>query len=148
MTDEEVVKARDFALAEIVKLSDSYRDMKINKVMSAETARSAFADGTNYFLKMELECTSVCAAPLSPASTCRRGHYKGTNEIIVFEKDDGHYDVRFPPSPHLTFYFPTPLSLIEPPSEFSPFLITRRRGKSFSRRHSQRQIAQIANEEV
>ncbi len=32
----------------------------------------AFADGTNYFLKMELECTSVCAAPLSPASTCRR----------------------------------------------------------------------------
>ena len=26
----------------------------------------AFADGTNYFLKMELECTSVCAAPLSP----------------------------------------------------------------------------------
>jgi hypothetical protein len=46
--------------------------MKINKVISAETARSAFADGTNYFLKMELECTSVCAAPLSPASTCRR----------------------------------------------------------------------------
>ena len=96
MSDEEVVKARDFALAEIIKLSDSYRDMKINKVMSAETARSvshfacgpfprpvftwasacvcadtewigqAFADGTNYFLKMELECTSVCAAPLSP----------------------------------------------------------------------------------
>ena len=32
MTDEEVVKARDFALAEIVKLSDSYRDMKINTV--------------------------------------------------------------------------------------------------------------------
>lgn len=87
--DEEVIKARDFALAEIIKLSDSYRDMKINKVISAETARSvwserkrlqiltcfmlkAFADGTNYFLKMELECTSVCAAPLSPASTCRR----------------------------------------------------------------------------
>ncbi|EKX34099.1 hypothetical protein GUITHDRAFT_119707 [Guillardia theta CCMP2712] len=90
--DEEVIKARDFALAEIIKLSDSYRDMKINKVISAETARSAFADGTNYFLKMELECTSVCAAPLSPASTCRRGHYKGVNEIIVFEKDDGHYD--------------------------------------------------------
>ena len=21
------------------------------------------------------------------------GHYKGVNEIIVFEKDDGHYDV-------------------------------------------------------
>lgn len=40
MTDEEVVKAKDFALAEIIKLSDSYRDMKINKVMSAETARS------------------------------------------------------------------------------------------------------------
>ena len=40
MSDEEVVKARDFALAEIIKLSDSYRDMKINKVMSAETARS------------------------------------------------------------------------------------------------------------
>jgi len=92
VTDEEVVKARDFALAEIIKLTDSYRDMKINKVISAETARSAFADGTNYFLKMELECTSVCAAPLSPASTCRRGHYKGVNEIIVFEKDDGHYD--------------------------------------------------------
>jgi len=95
VTDEEVVKAKDFALAEIIKLSDSYRDMKITKVMSAETARSvsaplalllslhffqrkarieravvwreqAFADGTNYFLKMELECTSVCAAPLSP----------------------------------------------------------------------------------
>ena len=32
VTDEEVVKARDFALAEIIKLSDSYRDMKINKV--------------------------------------------------------------------------------------------------------------------
>lgn len=92
VTDEEVVKARDFALAEIVKLSDSYRDMKINTVSTAETARSAFADGTNYFLKMELECTSLCAAPLSPASTCRRGHYKGVNEIIVFEKDDGHYD--------------------------------------------------------
>lgn len=42
VTDEEVVKARDFALAEIVKLSDSYRDMKINKVLSAETARSVF----------------------------------------------------------------------------------------------------------
>ena len=40
VSDEEVVKARDFALAEIIKLSDSYRDMKINKVMSAETARS------------------------------------------------------------------------------------------------------------
>lgn len=40
ISDEEVVKARDFALAEIIKLSDSYRDMKINKVMSAETARS------------------------------------------------------------------------------------------------------------
>ncbi|MGB1604890.1 MAG: hypothetical protein ACPIOQ_69800 [Promethearchaeia archaeon] len=40
VTDEEVVKARDFALAEIIKLSDSYRDMKINTVMSAETARS------------------------------------------------------------------------------------------------------------
>ena len=86
------MQARDFALAEIIKLTDSYRDMKINKVISAETARSvrfsellrenlstenlrlaqAFADGTNYFLKMELECTSVCAAPLSPASTCRR----------------------------------------------------------------------------
>eukprot|EP00286_Rhodomonas_abbreviata_P025851 CAMPEP_0181313846 /NCGR_PEP_ID=MMETSP1101-20121128/14480_1 /TAXON_ID=46948 /ORGANISM="Rhodomonas abbreviata, Strain Caron Lab Isolate" /LENGTH=174 /DNA_ID=CAMNT_0023420855 /DNA_START=78 /DNA_END=602 /DNA_ORIENTATION=+ len=92
VTDEDVVKARNFALAEIIKLSDSYRDMKINKVQSAETARSAFADGTNYFLKMELECTSLCAAPLSPASTCRRGHYKGVNEIIVFEKDDGHYD--------------------------------------------------------
>jgi len=92
VTDEEVVKAKEFALAEIVKLSDSYRDMKITKVISAETARSAFADGTNFFLKMELECTSVCAAPLSPASTCRRGHYKGVNEIIVFEKDDGHYD--------------------------------------------------------
>jgi hypothetical protein len=101
-------QARDFALAEIIKLTDSYRDMKINKVISAETARSvrcfvvkhepatvpirnppqlrvfcceksfneicfqAFADGTNYFLKMELECTSICAAPLSPASTCRR----------------------------------------------------------------------------
>jgi len=92
VTDEEVVKAKEFALAEIVKLSDSYRDMKITKVISAETARSAFADGTNFFLKMELECKSVCAAPLSPASTCRRGHYKGVNEIIVFEKDDGHYD--------------------------------------------------------
>jgi len=34
------VKAKEFALAEIVKLSDSYRDMKINTVMSAETARS------------------------------------------------------------------------------------------------------------
>ena len=43
VTDEEVVKARDFALAEIIKLSDSYRDMKINKVMSAETARSVSA---------------------------------------------------------------------------------------------------------
>lgn len=75
MTDEEVIKARDFALAEIIKLTDSYRDMKINSVMSAETARSAFADGTNYFLKVELECTSVCAAPLSPASTCRRGGF-------------------------------------------------------------------------
>ena len=40
VTDEEVVKARDFALAEIIKLTDSYRDMKINKVISAETARS------------------------------------------------------------------------------------------------------------
>ena len=40
VTDEEVVKARDFALAEIIKLSDSYRDMKINTVISAETARS------------------------------------------------------------------------------------------------------------
>ena len=40
--DEEFVKARDFALAEIVKLSDSYRDMKINKVISAETARSVW----------------------------------------------------------------------------------------------------------
>lgn len=75
VTDEEVIKARDFALAEIIKLTDSYRDMKINSVMSAETARSAFADGTNYFLKVELECTSVCAAPLSPASTCRRGGF-------------------------------------------------------------------------
>ena len=42
LTDEEVVKAKDFALAEIVKLSDSYRDMKITKVISAETARSVF----------------------------------------------------------------------------------------------------------
>ena len=40
VTDEEVVKAKEFALAEIIKLSDSYRDMKINKVMSSETARS------------------------------------------------------------------------------------------------------------
>jgi hypothetical protein len=40
ITDEEVVKAKEFALAEIIKLSDSYRDMKINTVMSAETARS------------------------------------------------------------------------------------------------------------
>jgi hypothetical protein len=32
------------------------------------------------------------------ASTCRRGHYKGVNEIIVFEKDDGHYDVSSQPS--------------------------------------------------
>ena len=43
MTDEEVVKAKEFALAEIIKLSDSYRDMKITKVMSAETARSVSA---------------------------------------------------------------------------------------------------------
>ena len=35
-------QARDFALAEIIKLTDSYRDMKINKVISAETARSVF----------------------------------------------------------------------------------------------------------
>ena len=25
------------------------------------------------------------------------GHYKGVNEIIVFEKDDGHYDVSATP---------------------------------------------------
>ena len=32
----------------------------------------------------------------------RRGHYKGVNEIIVFEKDDGHYDVRLaPPFPKI-----------------------------------------------
>jgi hypothetical protein len=35
-------------------------------------------------------------ARLPQASTCRRGHYKGVNEIIVFEKDDGHYDVSTP----------------------------------------------------
>ena len=56
VTDEEVVKAKEFALAEIVKLSDSYRDMKITKVISAETARSVlfFAScarvRTRYFL--------------------------------------------------------------------------------------------------
>jgi hypothetical protein len=36
------------------------------------------------------------AHALVQASTCRRGHYKGVNEIIVFEKDDGHYDVSTP----------------------------------------------------
>ena len=92
LDDEEVVQAKDFALKEIIKLSDSYRDMKIVKLISAEKARSAFSDGTNFFLKMELSCVSKCEAPLSPASTCRRGKYKGTNEIIVFWKDDGHYD--------------------------------------------------------
>ena len=92
LDDEEVVQAKDFALKEIIKLSDSYRDMKIAKLISAEKARSAFSDGTNFFLKMELSCVSKCEAPLSPASTCRRGKYKGTNEIIVFWKDDGHYD--------------------------------------------------------
>jgi len=92
LDDEEVVQAKDFALKEIIKLSDSYRDMKIAKLVSAEKARSAFSDGTNFFLKMELSCVSKCEAPLSPASTCRRGKYKGTNEIIVFWKDDGHYD--------------------------------------------------------
>ena len=55
VTDEEVVKARDFALAEIIKLSDSYRDMKINKVMSAETARSVSAS---------------CPQPLSTLCRC------------------------------------------------------------------------------
>merc|ERR1712159_2148 len=91
-SDEEVVAAKEFALKEIIKLSDSYRDMKIDALTSAEKARSAFGDGTNFFLKMQLSCVSKCAAPLSPASTCRRGKYKGTNEIIVFWKDDGHYD--------------------------------------------------------
>ena len=92
LDDEEVVAAKEFALKEIIKLSDSYRDMKIVKLVSAEKARSAFSDGTNFLLKMELSCVSKCEAPLSPASTCRRGKYKGTNEIIVFWKDDGHYD--------------------------------------------------------
>ena len=40
--DSAYCQARDFALAEIIKLTDSYRDMKINKVLSAETARSVY----------------------------------------------------------------------------------------------------------
>ncbi len=82
LDDEEVIQAKDFALKEIIKLSDSYRDMKIAKLVSAEKARSAFSDGTNFFLKMELSCVSKCEAPLSPASTCRRGKYKAREPIL------------------------------------------------------------------
>jgi len=41
----------------------SYRDLKINKVIAAETARSAFADGTNYFLKVEIEVGPFLLSP-------------------------------------------------------------------------------------
>ena len=142
-------QARDFALAEIIKLTDSYRDMKINKVISAETARSVrllltehplatfptkptttswsvmehgsmlFVSGVRRWNKLFPQDGArmykrLCRAPLASlylsqvrarAISCldhhttylelwRRGHYKGVNEIIVFEKDDGHYDVR------------------------------------------------------
>jgi hypothetical protein len=59
VTDEEVVKARDFALAEIIKLSDSYRDMKINKVMSAETARSVSASRRPQPLSTPCPCVGL-----------------------------------------------------------------------------------------
>jgi hypothetical protein len=42
-------------LAEIIKLTDSYRDMKINKVITAETARSV----SSFFLEHTHDSTTA-----------------------------------------------------------------------------------------
>mmetsp|Transcript_16836 Transcript_16836/g.27687 ORF Transcript_16836/g.27687 Transcript_16836/m.27687 type:complete len:136 (+) Transcript_16836:212-619(+) len=86
LTDEKVLKAKEFALSELRNLCEhcsegwdaTYRNLEITQVVSVETARSAFEDGTNYFFNVELEASTP-------------GTYKGSHSIIVFSREDGTY---------------------------------------------------------
>jgi len=89
VNDEKVQAAAAFSIQELRKycdycndeLRDTYQNLKIQKLDSAETRPTTLSDGTMYFLSMTMESTVPYAGETTDNQT-----------VIVFENVDGSYN--------------------------------------------------------